>query len=69
MFSEVIYEKKFPKQEKPHIDSPMEEPNDKKERLSVIIAEINSRTGKTYDNDVAIKAMLQIKDLLMKLDV
>lgn len=39
---------------------------DKKERLSVIIAEINSKTGKTYDNDVAIKAILQIKDLLMK---
>ena len=38
----------------------------KKERLSAIIAEINSRTGKTYDNDVAVKAMLQIKDLLMK---
>ena len=41
-------------------------PEDKQERLSVIIAEINSRTGKTYDNDVAIKAMLQIRDLLMK---
>ena len=39
---------------------------DKRERLSVIIAEINSKTGKSYDNDVAIKAMLQIKDLLMK---
>ena len=39
---------------------------DKVERLSVIIAEINSRTGKTYDNDVAVKAMLQIKDILMK---
>ena len=39
---------------------------DKIERLSVIIAEINSRTGKTYDNDVAVKAMLQIKDILMK---
>ena len=38
----------------------------KKERLSAIIAEINSRTGKSYDNDVAVKAMLQIKDLLMK---
>lgn len=36
------------------------------ERLSRIIADINSRTGKTYDNDVAVKAMLQIKDLLMK---
>lgn len=40
----------------------------KKERLSAIIAEINSRTGKSYDNDVAVKAMLQIKDLLMKSD-
>ena len=38
----------------------------KKERLSAIIAEINSRTGKSYDNDVAVKAMLQIKDLMMK---
>ena len=34
MFSEVIYEKKFPKQEMPHIESSMEEPKDKKERLS-----------------------------------
>lgn len=40
----------------------------KQERLSAIIAEINSRTGKSYDNDVAVKAMLQIKDLLMKSD-
>ncbi len=39
---------------------------DKIERLSVIIAEINSRTGRSYDNDVAVKAMLQIKDILMK---
>lgn len=38
----------------------------KEERLSQIIAEINSRTGKTYDNDVAVKAMLQIRDILMK---
>lgn len=36
------------------------------ERLSQIIAEINSRTGKNYDNDVAVKAMLQIKDIMMK---
>ncbi len=43
-------------------------PEDKQERLSVIIAEINSKTGKTYDNDVAIKAMLQIRDLLLKSD-
>lgn len=41
---------------------------DKVERLSQIIAEINSRTGKSYDNDVAIKAMLQIRDILMKSD-
>ena len=41
-------------------------PEDKQERLSVIIAEINSKTGKTYDNNVAIKAMLQIRDLLMR---
>ena len=38
----------------------------KEERLSKIIDEINSRTGKTYDNDVAVKAMLQIKDIMMK---
>ncbi len=40
----------------------------KQERLSAIIAEINSKTGKSYDNDVAVKAMLQIRDLLMKSD-
>lgn len=39
---------------------------DKVKRLSEIIDEINSKTGKTYDNDVVIKAMLQIKDLMMK---
>ena len=32
----------------------------------MIIAEINSKTGRSYDNDVAIKAMLQIRDLLLK---
>ena len=40
----------------------------KEERLSQIIAEINSRMGKTYDNDVAVKAMLQIRDILLKSD-
>lgn len=40
----------------------------KKERLSQIIADINSRKGKSYDNDVAVKSMLQIKDLLLKSD-
>ena len=39
---------------------------DKEQRLSEIIDEINSRTGKSYDNDVVVKAMLQIRDILMK---
>ena len=39
---------------------------DKEEKLSQIIAEINSIAGKDYDNDVAVKAMLQIKDIMMK---
>lgn len=39
---------------------------EKEARLSEIIAEINSKTGRAYDNDVAVKAMLQIRDLLMK---
>lgn len=41
---------------------------DKEQRLSEIIDEINSKTGKSYDNDVVIKAMLQIRDILMKSD-
>ncbi len=41
---------------------------DKIERLSQIIAEINSIAGKEFDNDVAVKAMLQIKDIMMKSD-
>ena len=41
---------------------------DKVEKLSKIIAEINSIAGKSYDNDVAVKAMLQIKDIMMKSD-
>lgn len=40
----------------------------KEEKLSMIIKEINSRTGKEYDNDVAVKAMLQIRDIMMKSD-
>lgn len=39
---------------------------DKVQKLSEIIADINSRTGKDYDKDVVVKAMLQIKDLLLK---
>lgn len=38
----------------------------KEEKLSVIICEINNRTGKNYDNDVAIKAALQIRDIMKK---
>ena len=41
---------------------------DKEKHLSEIIDEINSRTGKNYDNDVVVKAMLQIRDILMKSD-
>ncbi len=40
----------------------------KEEQLSEIIAEINSRMGKAYDSDVITKAMLQIRDILMKSD-
>lgn len=39
---------------------------DKEEKLSAIIAEINSLTGRAYDNDVAVKAMLQIRDIMLK---
>lgn len=39
---------------------------DEEKRLSDIIKELNSKTGKTFDSDVAIKAALQIKDLMLK---
>lgn len=38
------------------------------ERLSQIITEINWKTGKEYDNGVAIKVMFQIRDIMMKLE-
>jgi type I restriction enzyme R subunit len=38
----------------------------KKERLSQIIIEINNRTGRNYNNDVAIKVALQIQDIMKK---
>lgn len=41
---------------------------DRVQKLSEIIAEINSIAGKDYDNDIAVKAMLQIKDIMMKSD-
>ncbi|OOB77023.1 MAG: restriction endonuclease [Epulopiscium sp. Nuni2H_MBin003] len=40
----------------------------KEAKLSQIIEELNSKLGKNYDNDVVIKAMLQIKDILIKSD-
>lgn len=39
---------------------------DKEEKLSQIIAEINNIAGKEYDSSVAVKAMLQIKEIMMK---
>lgn len=39
-----------------------------KEKLSQIIEEINSKMGTKFDTDVAVKSMLQIKDLMMKSD-
>lgn len=37
---------------------------DKEQRLSEIIKEINSRTGMSCNNDVAMKAALQIRDIM-----
>ena len=39
---------------------------DEESRLSEIIKEVNSKTGKQFDSDVALKAALQIKDILKK---
>lgn len=39
---------------------------DKVKKLSEIIAEINSKSGREYDNDIVVKSMLQIRDLMMK---
>ena len=41
---------------------------DEEKKLSEIIEEINSRAGKQYNTDVAVKAMLQIKDIMMQSD-
>ncbi len=38
----------------------------KEERLSQIISEINNRMGKSYDNDFAVKGILQIIDIMKK---
>ena len=39
---------------------------DEEKKLSEIIEELNSRTGYNFDKDVAAKAMLQIKEILLK---
>ena len=39
---------------------------DEEKKLSEIIAELNSRTGNNFDEAVAAKAMLQIKEILLK---
>ena len=39
---------------------------DEEKKLSDIIREVNSKTGKSFDNDVAVKAALQIRDLMKK---
>lgn len=62
-----------------HTESPVSKPivnlpktgkvivsEEKELKLSEIIAEINARTGKNFDNDITIKAILQIRDLLVK---
>lgn len=48
------------------VADPIELPEDKKERLSEIIADINAKTGASYDIDVATKAAMQIRDIMLK---
>lgn len=50
------------------IADPIDIGDEKKERLSEIIAEINAKTGSKYDVDVATKAAMQIRDIMMKSD-
>lgn len=38
------------------------------QKLSDIIDEINSRTGQNFDRDVAVKSMLQLRDIMLKSD-
>lgn len=42
--------------------------DDEEKKLSEIIKEVNSRAGTMFDNDVATKAALSIKDILIKSD-
>jgi type I restriction enzyme R subunit len=40
---------------------------DEEQLLSQIIEDINAASGQVFDTDVATKAMLQIKDLLLSI--
>lgn len=54
---------------KPFVKLPVAETtlsSDEEKKLSEIIEEINSRTGNNFDKDVTAKAMLQIKEILLK---
>lgn len=57
-------------QSDPYVELPTAETfnltEDEEKRLSDIIIEVNSKTGKQFDSDVAFKAALQIRDLLKK---
>lgn len=48
------------------VADPIDIPEDRKERLSTIIAEINAKTGSQFDTDVATTAAMQIRDIMMK---
>ena len=58
-----------PHASKPFVNLPNAEvrlTKDEEQLLSRIIDDINAASGQTFDTDVATKAMLQIKDLLLK---
>ena len=48
------------------VADPIELPADKMEKLSEIIADINAKTGSNFDEDVATKAAMQIRDIMLK---
>lgn len=58
------------KRSNPGVKIPMADDIDlseaKKEKLSAIIEEINRTTGSNFDKDIAVKSMLQLRDLMMK---
>lgn len=58
------------KRSNPEVKLPMADEielgEDKKKKLSAIIEEINQATGSNFDKDIAVKSMLQLRDLMMK---